>query len=764
MSAKGEKIVGKSPVFIGQTGGAFFSSARPKGSIEGALLVQSEARSKLIAARPEARSELIVARPGVLGLRVYRRGFEVSGVTSQYFWSKGVSIDFRQRSFKVFFRFHLTFLVAKKDMHTYISQLKGSELETLISTYGILLDLRPCLPDPNFRMINLPVRDTTIGIYSRIFDSSGVRIPFSSFLLAVIKHFKVHISQLVPMGLSKVVTFEVLCRSLNIEPTLTLFRVFQTLSKQVDWFFFDKRRDPAPVCMEDTKSRYPNSRITYEVPTDFNQDHIDRIKAHIVRLRDIPEGVLVRSGVSKVWRNPMCDLMLRHSDNTVMSIYNFLCMPSLNEEETVIIRPDRKVVTKADNAAKRKAFIGSEVSTNATKKTKVGKKGSGAGSGGQATRGGAEQVDDGTLNDDDQGDDTKFVVKDIESFNDVSQDKEVEPHAELSRGARRTTRASSHASHGTKEDASHHAQGATPALDTQPQDVDDDGNGSDDIVDHYYEARLGNTIGDVLERDLLPLAPGPYYIPYLYDEGSSNESHPYTKDDWEEIHGVNLGMPKKSFTRILRNVKHLSKWHAQQTQTIKQQNANLRKQSEFTIRANEEVCRLKTQLGVLESRCQAADKKLSSWDKKHMKYKAKRDAIAVEKAKVEEELVKTKFLKSGKFNQASACVLAMAISVGEKFDSAVAAFSATTFPFLDKVSQSSQSSLQDIARPKPDKVVLLRKTSFGHTSTPEHLKKKKFVGTGAPSYSLERNYYVRKGKVSVYRPSAAKSISKGCLA
>ncbi|GJR20639.1 hypothetical protein Tco_0969166 [Tanacetum coccineum] len=206
--------------------------------------------------------------------------------------------------------------MAKKDTHTYVSQLKDTELEALIATYDIPLDLRPHLPDPNFRMLNLLAGDTTIGIYSRIFDSSGVRIPFSSFLLAVLKCFKVHISQLVPLGLTKVITFEVLCRSLNIEPTVTLFRVFQTLSKQGDWFSFAKREDPEPVCMEVAKSgfklwkekfflidrryipfhmpwRHPDSCIIDKVPTSFNQDHVDRLKAHIVKLRDILEGMLV---------------------------------------------------------------------------------------------------------------------------------------------------------------------------------------------------------------------------------------------------------------------------------------------------------------------------------------------------------------------------------------------------------------------------------------------------------------------------------------
>nr|GEZ90166.1 hypothetical protein [Tanacetum cinerariifolium] len=59
------------------------------------------------------------------------------------------------------------------------------------------------------------------------------------------------------------------------------------------------------------------------------------------------------------------------------------------------------------------------------------------------------------------------------------------------------------------------------------------------------EARVGNTAGDVLERDLLPIVQGSYYILYPYNEGFGSKSPPYTKDDWEDIHGVNLGVRKK---------------------------------------------------------------------------------------------------------------------------------------------------------------------------------------------------------------------------
>ncbi|GKF47005.1 hypothetical protein Tco_0136807, partial [Tanacetum coccineum] len=206
-----------------------------------------------------------------------------------------------------------------------------------------------------------------------------------------------------------------------------------------------------------------------------------------------------------------------------------------------------------------------------------------------------------------------------------------------------------------------------PAPDAQPLDADvvADEIASDGNVDPYYEARVGNTAGDVLERDLLPIVPVPYYIFYPYAEGSGSESPPYTKDDWEEIHGVNLGLWKKElykdlrvcrtaldrfptpvethrlrelssvelsdcmsmlqchlithgsmlnarYGHSLRNVEHLSKQCAQQTQTIKRQSSDLKQQNESTICANEEVSR------------------------------SERDALVIEKAKIEEELVETK--------------------------------------------------------------------------------------------------------------------------
>ncbi|GJX65503.1 hypothetical protein Tco_0299846, partial [Tanacetum coccineum] len=219
------------------------------------------------------------------------------------------------------FSFLPTFsIMAKKDMDLYHSRLTPDDLNDLVIKYKIPRDLHPRLPLEDFVMSEL--LDDAIGIYHRMFDFSGIRIPFSSFLMALIKHYRVHFSQLGPLGLNKVTTFEVLCRSLQIEPTVTLFRVFQTLCKQGDWFPFAKRRAPSSVCIDD-------DLIDDLRPAagSFNMVDVRRLSAHVIKLRDMPEGVLVLSGLSHVWKSRVCDPVLRGADRNVVCIHDFICLP-----------------------------------------------------------------------------------------------------------------------------------------------------------------------------------------------------------------------------------------------------------------------------------------------------------------------------------------------------------------------------------------------------------------------------------------------------
>nr|GEY03973.1 hypothetical protein [Tanacetum cinerariifolium] len=57
-------------------------------------------------------------------------------------------------------------------------------------------------------------------------------------------------------------------------------------------------------------------------------------------------------------------------------------------------------------------------------------------------------------------------------------------------------------------------------------------------------AEVRNTVGDKIGKELLHLAPSPYYMPYPYDEGLN--SHPTNmKGEWGEVYAVKLEILKK---------------------------------------------------------------------------------------------------------------------------------------------------------------------------------------------------------------------------
>nr|GEW84962.1 hypothetical protein [Tanacetum cinerariifolium] len=101
-----------------------------------------------------------------------------------------------------------------------------------------------------------------------------------------------------------------------------------------DWFSSAKRRAPSPVCIDDNLScmkhwksglffihrrdiqdamvwRHPDIAIDDPRPTagSFNMADVRRLSAHVIKLRDMPEGVLVLSGLSRAWNSCVCNLL-----------------------------------------------------------------------------------------------------------------------------------------------------------------------------------------------------------------------------------------------------------------------------------------------------------------------------------------------------------------------------------------------------------------------------------------------------------------------
>ncbi|GJZ99583.1 hypothetical protein Tco_0672134 [Tanacetum coccineum] len=119
-------------------------------------------------------------------------------------------------------------------------------VDSFCDSFYIPAEVHPTAPGRDKTITQFPVGK--VGVYSRIFDVCGYRIPFTKFFMAVLKYFRVHISQLSPFGAARVSHFEVLTRVLNLSPSVTVFRAFYTRSYSDGLFSFAKRSISAPSC------------------------------------------------------------------------------------------------------------------------------------------------------------------------------------------------------------------------------------------------------------------------------------------------------------------------------------------------------------------------------------------------------------------------------------------------------------------------------------------------------------------------------------
>ena len=214
--------------------------------------------------------------------------------------------------------------LGKFDMHMHTSKLKQRDLDDMIVEFGIPLDLHPMLPPSDLTMNELP--GDKIGVYVQHMRLGGVRIPFSAFLLDVIDHFNVHISQLVPLGVNRVTLFEVRCYSLEVTPTVSLFRVFYRLCKQGHWFSFEHRTGRhAKKCFREILTslkrwkdffflidrravpnampwRHRDSQITDRFPTGYSQVDANTLALRPVILRKPPNSLLWVYGLTNTFR------------------------------------------------------------------------------------------------------------------------------------------------------------------------------------------------------------------------------------------------------------------------------------------------------------------------------------------------------------------------------------------------------------------------------------------------------------------------------
>ncbi|GJQ90605.1 hypothetical protein Tco_0001744 [Tanacetum coccineum] len=198
--------------------------------------------------------------------------------------------------------------------------------------------------------------DDFIGLYEQYFEFSGVRVPFSTLLLAVLDHFRVHISQLVPIGLTRLTLFELYCRSLHIVPSVNLFRVFYKIGKQGDWFTFERRVGPGSggKILNETFSglkgwkkrfffldrraipqamawRHHDSDIHDPLPTDgFHASDVVTLTNQSIDIRPVPSGLLFHAGLATTWEFSGFLPVFKDTEGNVVTMSEYLRFPFLD--------------------------------------------------------------------------------------------------------------------------------------------------------------------------------------------------------------------------------------------------------------------------------------------------------------------------------------------------------------------------------------------------------------------------------------------------
>ncbi|GJX84126.1 hypothetical protein Tco_0333607 [Tanacetum coccineum] len=119
--------------------------------------------------------------------------------------------------------------------------LTQEHLDAICAKYFVPEEVHPQLPSPDATIHERPAGK--VRMYTRFFDYTNYRIPFSTFFMSVLTHFRILFSQLSIFRSAKVSHFEILCRVCNIEPSVSLFRYFYTHNYKNGWFGFTKRPD-----------------------------------------------------------------------------------------------------------------------------------------------------------------------------------------------------------------------------------------------------------------------------------------------------------------------------------------------------------------------------------------------------------------------------------------------------------------------------------------------------------------------------------------
>ncbi|GJS38617.1 hypothetical protein Tco_0563660 [Tanacetum coccineum] len=201
--------------------------------------------------------------------------------------------------------------------------LTQEHLDAICAKYFVPEEVHPQLPSSDATMHERPAGK--VGMYTRFFDYANYRIPFSTFFVSVLTHFRIPFTQLSVFGSAKVSHFEILCRVCNIEPDVGLFRYFYTHNYKNGWFGFTKRPNVRACYSKNLDSVknwndhffwvdefvvpanarfkwFSGSNIVKDrapAPSEYNVEHVNALIAQASPFLRFPEEFLCWVGISR---------------------------------------------------------------------------------------------------------------------------------------------------------------------------------------------------------------------------------------------------------------------------------------------------------------------------------------------------------------------------------------------------------------------------------------------------------------------------------
>ncbi|GJV93963.1 hypothetical protein Tco_1541776 [Tanacetum coccineum] len=202
------------------------------------------------------------------------------------------------------------------------STLTLKALKNFCDTYHIPDEVHPQIPTSNQTIHEMPAGK--IGVYTRFFKYANFRLLLSTFLVNVLKHYRIHISQLSVISAAKVSHFEILCRVHGFDPTVGLFHCFYVNSKNKGWVSFGKRPGNTATCYTKPLDSLKNwndrffwvdafacpasfpwnvsttvSKDPFPKSSQYNAEHYATLVAYPAHFHKYPEPFLCLVGISR---------------------------------------------------------------------------------------------------------------------------------------------------------------------------------------------------------------------------------------------------------------------------------------------------------------------------------------------------------------------------------------------------------------------------------------------------------------------------------